>query len=169
MHKWFPFKLNRTIHVSTNVGSECNSIFFVRSRSEMLPCSAGPLIRLTLKLCRFYEISVFVLMWKVIKEQDRSYTSSTKPSALAPWSDEEAICLISSKLAVRISRFSCPPRTDDDHSSMLQLAKCHAALWGQALPLEPELGVDWWGLSMKLPLANVFAPSEHLCLKLFWG
>lgn len=72
------------------------------------------------------------LLWececqRLLKEHDASRSPSTKLATLAPWSDKEAVCLISSKLAERISRFSCPQRTDGDHSSRLQLAKCHVA------------------------------------------
>lgn len=54
-----------------------------------------------------------------------SSTLQATLATLAPWSDKEAAFLISSKLAEKPSRFWCPQRTDGDHSSMLQPAKCH--------------------------------------------
>lgn len=40
---------------------------------------------------------------------------------------KEATFLVSSKLAGRSSSLWCPQRTDGDHSSILQMPKCHVA------------------------------------------
>lgn len=109
--------------------------------------SGGFLIKLTFSPAQFTKSQDCVLMWKVIKEQDLKNCSSFAILAtLAPWSDREAICLISSKLAEGISRFSYPRRTDGDHSGMLQLAKCHVA---HCKGLRPghEKGRGWRDLS----------------------